>query len=318
VTVYGTALGERDGEAVLHIAMSQHAGQNTLGAFTSSDISLLRDERVEVRTLDGVLAEQGLERLDLLKLDVEGGETGIIKGARAAIRSHRPVLLFEVSEGALRGQSSSRDELLAVISSLDYLFYVFDERTGLPRLARNGEYSANMIAAPTEAPLPPTWCAATPDQESKTWTLRPLLAEGALFELSDHQVCNGAHLQNGDLFVLTTPSQQWSYALRIPVRENARVALPHYSTVAIRIEALINSGRVGFGVVGTDGSTYLTPEQEWGSSNSVVSFDLTVSGPPSGSALVIRNTDSTGESSRVSIRSLTTFLLVPQVPVPVD
>jgi FkbM family methyltransferase len=312
VTVCGIALGDRDVEAVLHIATSVNAGQNTLGAFAYPGISLLRDERVEVRTLDGIFAEKCLKRLDLLKMDVEGAETGLIKGADAVIRLHRPVLLLEVSDAALRNQSSSRDELLTVISSLDYVFYVFDERTGLPKPARNGEYSANMIAAPAESPLPEAWCAAIRVEDLETSALQPLVEDAALFVIADHHICNDAQLQDEDPLVITTAPQQWSYALYIPVRESARAALPHYSIIDIRIEVMIESGRVGFGVVGPDGSTYLTPEQEWSSSGSAVSFDLMLSRPPSGSALVVRNTSSVGEASRAALRSVTTFLFVPR------
>ncbi len=39
-------------------------------------------ERVEVRTLDDFCAEQGVERIDFLKLDVEGHELAVLRGAQ--------------------------------------------------------------------------------------------------------------------------------------------------------------------------------------------------------------------------------------------
>ncbi len=39
-------------------------------------------ERIEVRALDDFCREQGVERIDFLKLDVEGHELAVLRGAR--------------------------------------------------------------------------------------------------------------------------------------------------------------------------------------------------------------------------------------------
>ena len=49
-----------------------------------------------VRTLDGLLVEQGLDRVDFIKLDVQRAETEVLRGARATLESNRDVsILFE-------------------------------------------------------------------------------------------------------------------------------------------------------------------------------------------------------------------------------
>lgn len=42
-------------------------------------------ERIDVRTLDNFCASQGIERIDFLKLDVEGHEVAVLRGARAML-----------------------------------------------------------------------------------------------------------------------------------------------------------------------------------------------------------------------------------------
>ena len=42
-------------------------------------------ERIDVRTLDGFCASQGIGRIDFLKLDVEGHEVAVLRGARAML-----------------------------------------------------------------------------------------------------------------------------------------------------------------------------------------------------------------------------------------
>ncbi len=54
---------------------------------------------LRVRALDSVLAERpGVDRVDLVKLDVEGAELGVLRGAEKVLRRHRPRLLIELHE----------------------------------------------------------------------------------------------------------------------------------------------------------------------------------------------------------------------------
>jgi FkbM family methyltransferase len=58
--------------------------------------SVLREERVEVRTLDSY----SLENVGFIKMDVEGNELSVLKGARETIaRCGRPKVLFESNGG---------------------------------------------------------------------------------------------------------------------------------------------------------------------------------------------------------------------------
>jgi FkbM family methyltransferase len=62
--------------------------------------SLERDDSahcqaVEVRSIDDLVEKEGLSRLDLIKLDVEGAEAAAIRGAAKAMAAHRPLVIFE-------------------------------------------------------------------------------------------------------------------------------------------------------------------------------------------------------------------------------
>lgn len=97
------ASGQR-GTEVLSVALGEAADMRILynNASTASIMSGDYDghesrgrQLVEVRTLDGVWADR--TSLDLLKIDTDGHELSILKGASATLRRYRPLIFIELS-----------------------------------------------------------------------------------------------------------------------------------------------------------------------------------------------------------------------------
>lgn len=59
-------------------------------------------------------------RLDFMKMDCEGYEVSVLKGATYTISLHKPILLIEVNEPALERQKSSVKELFSMLMTLGY------------------------------------------------------------------------------------------------------------------------------------------------------------------------------------------------------
>jgi FkbM family methyltransferase len=159
--IFPLALADCSGQAELSVGADEHAGHNTLGAF-AYQTELERKDLVEVRRLDDVLNENPLARLDIMKIDVEGAELRLLRGAVETLREYRPVLLFEVSEGSLKHQGGSPQELLAFLHAENYLIYTFDRVTGLPVPAAPRVLAENMIGYPSERPMPASSCWSWP------------------------------------------------------------------------------------------------------------------------------------------------------------
>lgn len=82
----------------------------------------IRNYEVEVVRLDDELAE--LERIDLLKIDVEGAELPTLRGANDLLRRHRPVVLFECGPDLqLQHFGYKRPDLFDFFSELGYDLY---------------------------------------------------------------------------------------------------------------------------------------------------------------------------------------------------
>jgi FkbM family methyltransferase len=71
--------------------------------------STARTSRVNCRTLDAIASEHQLERIDLLKIDVEGFEWPVLQGGERTIANFRPYILFEFDSAyAGRGGGTPR------------------------------------------------------------------------------------------------------------------------------------------------------------------------------------------------------------------
>jgi FkbM family methyltransferase len=149
---FKVALGSRVGEALLAVAKSRHAGMNTIDAGdpggSLADWASSR-ETVDVETVDELVARSGLERLDLVKLDVEGSEVDALDGAMATIERFQPTILLEAEEARLASQGRSKQDLVHALGELGYELWVFDADSAQLRRANLPlEPEGNAIAAP--------------------------------------------------------------------------------------------------------------------------------------------------------------------------
>ena len=152
VQIVPAALGAAAGHADLHLAHGAHTGHNTLGSFAHDDVVPARIERVPLETLDAVVSRHALAQVDVVKIDVEGGEANVIAGARKLLTSLRPVLMMELNGSALEAQGSSEASLLAMLQGdLGYEILAFSSKSGLVERHSNGApLSANFVAVPRE------------------------------------------------------------------------------------------------------------------------------------------------------------------------
>ncbi len=139
------ALGEAPGQVAvpqLDPRIENNFGALGLGAWKAGDM-------VEVRTLDSFK----LPRCRLIKVDVEGMEMNVLKGAADTISRHRPFLYVEND----RAENSA--DLVRYIDSLGYAMhwhtpYLFNPNNFLknPQNVFGNYWSGNMICIPREMP----------------------------------------------------------------------------------------------------------------------------------------------------------------------
>jgi len=95
VTVRSVALSEAAGEGVMCVDTSM-GGASRLAPTVTSESRPREAEQVQVTTLDDEIARNSLPDPDFIKIDVEGFELQVAKGAHATLRRCRPDLFLEM------------------------------------------------------------------------------------------------------------------------------------------------------------------------------------------------------------------------------
>src|SRR6266566_2079570 len=111
-----------------------------------------RPMQVAVATLDQFLRQNAIQRVDFMKMDIEGAELSALRGAASLLRTlPRPLLLIEVFEIRTRPWGYSSRDIVKILIDAGYL---------LCRPAGNGDletmdpgqdrFDANLIVVPKE------------------------------------------------------------------------------------------------------------------------------------------------------------------------
>ena len=80
-------------------------------------------EYVDVIALDEAVSSLSLACVDLIKIDVEGGEFWCLQGAEAILRRFRPMLIVEIQMFSARQAGWSVDELFQYLRGFGYEFF---------------------------------------------------------------------------------------------------------------------------------------------------------------------------------------------------
>lgn len=112
-----------DVDAMLDLFASSHSntGETSLSqANASQDGAPTATYRVRARPLDDILREAGVSHVNAVKIDVEGAEMMVLKGAQKTLDRDHPMLLVEVVDKQLQAMGSSAAEVQQFLSAHGY------------------------------------------------------------------------------------------------------------------------------------------------------------------------------------------------------
>jgi len=150
VVVEPYAVAAERGEAALTVVVEGYANMNSLRP-PAVDHPL---QQVVVQTiaLDEYLQRNQFEKVDLMKVDAEGGEMQIFNGAKMLLSRFRPLIICEVLDKVTRPWGYPARDIVERLRTYDYgWFEILPDGSLLPHLPRN-EYPEvrNFLAVPNE------------------------------------------------------------------------------------------------------------------------------------------------------------------------
>ena len=150
VRVETYALGAARSKADLYLVAGGEDGCNSLRPpATESGSSTLG---VEVVRLDDWLEEQKIARVDFIKLDVEGGERDVLRGAEKMLeRQPRPVIFAEVQDMRTEPWGYPAKEIIEHLVQRNYKWFKIDAEGWLIALdVSAAKFDGNFVACPEE------------------------------------------------------------------------------------------------------------------------------------------------------------------------
>ena len=160
VTIINQAVAESPGKVTLNQFPDEYCSWNSLGRPHMEDprnpsqfVPIVSSVEVEAVTLDDFCRAHGIDRIDYLKLDVEGAEFRALQGARDLLsRQAIRFLQFEVSLKMLEGLDTCAKPVFDLLASLGYECHaISNEGEMLGIVFDSAEFYENYIAVPAQA-----------------------------------------------------------------------------------------------------------------------------------------------------------------------
>ena len=114
------ALADKSGHTVFYAATDENSGIGSLTKRGETDHAI----EIEMTTVDDYCAAQSIGRVDLMKVDVEGAELLVFRGAERLLSSKEaPIIMFETDEVLTARFGSSSTLIKTLLQQYGFEFY---------------------------------------------------------------------------------------------------------------------------------------------------------------------------------------------------
>lgn len=135
VIVQASAVGDTEGEVTIHLSKS-NIGTHSVSVANVGPTQ--RQVTVPITSLDRYLSANGIGPVDLLKIDVEGYDGAVLRGAADTIKQATPTLFVEYGPAQLRNCGFDPDDFLDIIFDLyGHVLLIDEARRSVRRCTRH-------------------------------------------------------------------------------------------------------------------------------------------------------------------------------------
>ncbi len=139
VNAIPVALAEKKGKLNFYISDNSADNSNSLVNNHRTDRKEEAIE-VEVNTVDHFVAEEKINNIDFIKIDVEGAEFQLLKGSIGTIKKHKPKIILSIHPEGIKNFGDSAEDIWNLLNDARYKILFdskelsrkeFTEKTGL-------------------------------------------------------------------------------------------------------------------------------------------------------------------------------------------
>jgi len=112
-------LSDQPGRLKLYSNDPYNEGVNTLFPGPGKTAFL---EEISLSTLDEEVGKLNIQKVDFIKIDVEGAELMVLKGAVETLKRFRPILFLELNETACQAAGYSSSDIFTLLEKFGYRF----------------------------------------------------------------------------------------------------------------------------------------------------------------------------------------------------
>jgi len=149
------AVSDNDGIAFLSKYCAGAEVYGSLGKHKRSEASVVGEEKVHTTTIDRYVRAQGVKRIDLIKMDIEGAELPALQAAtQTLVRADAPAIVFEMGDTNAAGFGYTPMEIWDLLEGHEYRMYEMTRRgTLLPaHRPRSLSVDRNYVALKSSPP----------------------------------------------------------------------------------------------------------------------------------------------------------------------
>lgn len=148
IRAFELAASNENGTATIYDSPEEHVLAVTVNKDLSLDDVETIPTEIEIVRLDTIIEREGIDRIDLMKIDVETHEREVLEGMGGYLAKFKPDMLVEILNDEV-GQ-----EVEKLVKNLGYLYFKISEKNNLPERVeciRQSDYFNYLLCKPETA-----------------------------------------------------------------------------------------------------------------------------------------------------------------------
>ena len=123
IKCFKVGLADCAAEVPIYYNASNSLNHEGLGSLYPIDVNDKETELITLLTLDEVVSKESVSRVDFIKVDVEGSEWSVLKGAQQVLQKFKPALMVELNTETSSKAGYNVDDMVSWLRRLDYTPY---------------------------------------------------------------------------------------------------------------------------------------------------------------------------------------------------